>query len=197
MNKTIYTLLILALTAMLAACSETNEETNEFDNWQERNDAFFTSIYEKARAAQQSGDNSWRIIRAYTKNTETTAIADHVVAHVLTEGDATAEPTLYTDSVAIHYSGSLMPSASYPEGYLFDSSWTGDYNLETMTVSKGVASMYIDGFTTALMAMKPGDRWEVYIPYALGYGTSSQSTIPAYSTLKFDITLVRAWKKRI
>lgn len=182
---------------LIASCSETSDESTEFDNWQERNDAFFTSIYEKARSAQQSGDKSWKIIRAYTKNTETTNIADHIVAHVLTEGDSSAEPTLYTDSVAIHYSGSLMPSESYPEGYTFDSSWTGDYNLETMTASKGVASMYIDGFTTAVMAMKPGDRWEIYIPYALGYGKSSQSSIPAYSTLKFDLTLVKAWKKRI
>ena len=151
MNKTIYTLL-LAIPMLIASCSETSDESTEFDNWQERNDAFFTSIYEKARSAQQSGDKSWKIIRAYTKNTETTNIADHIVAHVLTEGDSPAEPTLYTDSVAIHYSGSLMPSESYPEGYTFDSSWTGDYNLETMTVSKGVASMYIDGFTTAVMA---------------------------------------------
>lgn len=182
---------------LLASCSETSDESTEFDNWQERNDAFFTSIYEKARSAQQSGDKSWKIIRAYTKNTETTTITDHIVAHVLTEGDSSAGPTLFTDSVAIHYSGRLMPSESYPEGYNFDSSWTGDYNLETMTASKGVASMYIDGFTTAIMAMKPGDRWEIYIPYALGYGASDKSSIPAYSTLKFDITLMKAWKKRI
>ena len=44
--------------------------------------------------------------------------------------------------------------------------------------------------------MKIGDRWEVYIPYDLGYGesdykaSSSSTTIPGGSTLIFDVTLV-------
>ncbi|MCI6472136.1 MAG: FKBP-type peptidyl-prolyl cis-trans isomerase, partial [Bacteroidales bacterium] len=48
----------------------------------------------------------------------------------------------------------------------------------------------VDGFTTALMNMHEGDRWTVYMPYQLGYGTSASSSIPAYSLLTFDITLV-------
>jgi len=42
-----------------------------------------------------------------------------------------------------------------------------------------------------LMRMHPGDHWMVYIPYQLGYGssTSSSSTIPAYSMLRFEIVL--------
>jgi FKBP-type peptidyl-prolyl cis-trans isomerase FklB len=35
-----------------------------------------------------------------------------------------------------------------------------------------------------------GDIWRIYIPYTLGYGTSNSSTIPAYSTLIFDVNLV-------
>jgi len=61
--------------------------------------------------------------------------------------------------------------------------------MKTVTLSP---SKSVDGFTTAVMNMHIGDRWKVYIPYQLGYGTStpSNSTIPAYSTLIFDITLV-------
>jgi FKBP-type peptidyl-prolyl cis-trans isomerase FklB len=49
----------------------------------------------------------------------------------------------------------------------------------------------IDGMVTALMKMHIGDRWKVYIPYQLGYGTttSSSTSIPGYSTLIFDLTL--------
>jgi FKBP-type peptidyl-prolyl cis-trans isomerase FklB len=59
-------------------------------------------------------------------------------------------------------------------------------------------SSLVSGFATAVQNMHIGDRWLVYIPYDLGYGTteSSSSTIPAYSTLVFDITLVayyRSW----
>ena len=48
----------------------------------------------------------------------------------------------------------------------------------------------VDGFTTALMSMHRGDHWTVYIPHQLGYGTSASGTVPAYSTLIFDLRLV-------
>ena len=55
----------------------------------------------------------------------------------------------------------------------------------------------VDGFSTALQNMHIGDRWKVYVPYNLGYGTQDNKNsntgavvVPAYSTLVFDITLV-------
>ena len=43
---------------------------------------------------------------------------------------------------------------------------------------------------TAVLNMQRGDRWLVYIPYQLGYGaSSSNSAVPSYSTLVFDIAL--------
>ena len=48
----------------------------------------------------------------------------------------------------------------------------------------------ITGWTTALQQMKAGDRWEVYIPSDLAYGDNGQSSIPGFSTLIFDMTLV-------
>jgi hypothetical protein len=41
----------------------------------------------------------------------------------------------------------------------------------------------------ALQRMKEGQRVELYIPAALGYGTQSQSSIPANSVLIFDLKL--------
>ena len=41
--------------------------------------------------------------------------------------------------------------------------------------------------------MHIGDRWIVYVPYQLGYGTTDQSTnvvVPAYSMLIYDVRLV-------
>jgi len=48
----------------------------------------------------------------------------------------------------------------------------------------------IDGFSTALQHMDVGDKWEVWIPWQLGYGSSASGTIPAYTTLVFEIELV-------
>ena len=38
-----------------------------------------------------------------------------------------------------------------------------------------------------------GDRWEVYIPSELAYGTSDNGDIPGYSVLIFDIALCNVW----
>ena len=50
----------------------------------------------------------------------------------------------------------------------------------------------ITGWTTALREMPVGSRWEIVIPYHLGYGSRSAGVIKAFSTLIFDITLLDA-----
>lgn len=180
----------------MTSCSESDGEEGEYDNWEKRNEAYFNSIYTQAETAINSGDNSWKIIRTYTKD-ELTAKAktDFIVVHVETEGTGTESP-IYSDKVRVHYRGNYMPSASYKDGYQFDSSWTGEYNLKAMIPKEFSISDVVKGFSTALMNMHKGDRWTVYIPYTLGYGasdfqkSSSSPTIPGYSTLRFDLTLV-------
>jgi FKBP-type peptidyl-prolyl cis-trans isomerase FklB len=38
--------------------------------------------------------------------------------------------------------------------------------------------------------MPVGSKWRVYIPYYLAYGSSGSTSIPAYSTLIFDMKLL-------
>ena len=142
------------------------------------------------------------IIDSDGNETAATKAEDHILVHVVNEGVGSGCP-LYTDTVRVHYRGRLIPSPSYAEGLVFDQSWSGDYNLALMTPVKfGVAAL-TSGFSTAVMNMHIGDRWEVYIPYALGYGSAKSGSIPAYSALVFDITMmayyhpgapVPAWK---
>ena len=87
-----------------------------------------------------------------------------------------------------------MPSSTYADGYVFDQSYTGTFNMATLKPVSKAVSAFVDGFTTALMNMHIGDHWRVYIPYNLGYGTSTSSKIPAYSTLIFDIALVAYYR---
>lgn len=200
MKKTLY-FMIAFVAAVLTACSETHEEETEFANWQERNDAFFSTIYAKAVAESDNGSKSWKVIKAFSKNNSSNAITsnptDYIVVEVLKNGDSNSRPTLATDSASVHYRGNLMPTESYAAGYQFDTSWIGDYNLAAMTPSRFKVGDLVTGFSTALMNMNLGDRWKVYIPYELGYGTTEKTGIPAYSTLIFDITLVNSWPKRI
>ena len=175
--------------ACITSCSESDEESTEFDDWQSKNESYFSGIYTKASSAISAGDNKWKIFRVYSKVGHITASqTDDIVVEVLNVGSGKDTP-LFTDSVRVHYEGRLIPTNSYPDGYVFDKSWTGSYNLQTMIPTKFAVSGVVDGFCTALMNMRAGDRWRVYIPYQLGYGSTATSTIPAYSTLIFDITL--------
>ena len=199
-SKYFFFIMALAGIISMTSCSESDEE-EEFANWQSKNESYFTQIYTQAETAIKSGDNSWKIIPVYSKDASSAKyMSDYIVAHVETEGTGTESP-IYSDQVRVHYRGNFIPSKSHSNGFQFDSSWTGEYNLKTMMPSSFSVSGTILGFTTALMNMHKGDRWTVYVPYNLAYGTSDYtpkdsqgnvtgSTIPAYSMLKFDLTLI-------
>ena len=192
MIKNIVKFLLMALPLVMASCSETPGEPSEFEDWQNRNETYFNNLYQTAK----SNPARYKVIRSLDLPENVATNPDnYIVAEVLHEGTSTESP-MYTDSVTIHYRGYFIPTTSFPAGYVFDQTWTGDYDLTTMNSTTYTASTFIDGFTTALLNMHPGDRWRVTIPYALGYGKSTYApsgattSIPGYSTLVFDLTLV-------
>ena len=185
-------LLVLLLAPLLmVACSESDTQEEEFPNWQEQNDSYFQNIYNKAMT---NTDGSWKIIKSYAfEDTVAHDITANIVVQVLNEGKGSGCP-LFTDSVLVNYRGRLIPSASYSEGYVFDSSYQGDYDVTTARPVTFCVGALVDGFATALQYMHIGDHWRVYIPYQLGYGSFAKTGIPAYSTLVFDIALVAYFK---
>ena len=188
MMKSIRILLTFTLSVLLGLTScEENTEVGEFDNWQQRNTQFVDSIAAVARA-NTYGD--WKIFLVEGLDTAKQWSNDYYVyCQVLEEGNGTEHP-LFTDSVVVNYSGRLMPSATYPDGFKFDSSYTGELN-PSFNVPVGMPlSGTVPGFYTAIQHMVDGDIWKVYIPYVLGYGAAGSSSIPGYSTLVFDINLV-------
>ena len=48
----------------------------------------------------------------------------------------------------------------------------------------------IDGWRTALREMPVGSRWEIVIPFNLGYGAKGAGVIKPFSTLIFDVRLI-------
>lgn len=188
----ILALLMLMLAPLcFMACSESDDTVEEFPDWKNRNETYFDNIYEKAKSVE---DGSWKIIRNYTlEDTIPVSSTDNIVVEVLEEGTGSGCP-IFTDSVLVNYRGRLLPSTSYPDGYVFDQSYTGDFNPQTAMPSQLYVGSLIDGFATALQYMHIGDRWRVYIPYQMGYGTTATTSIPAYSTLIFDISLVAYYR---
>ncbi len=95
---------------------------------------------------------------------------------VLRKGRGGASPNRGS-VVTVHYTGRTI------NGKTFDSSRSGTapaFRLRDL----------IPGWTIALTKMTPGDRWEIYIPAAMGYGRFSQPGIPGGSTLIFDVELI-------
>lgn len=178
---------------LLSSCTESDDSVEEFADWQNKNQTYWDNLYTATQQKIAAGDTSWKIIRKWSlEESVATANTDYIIAHVLTEGEGTVSP-LYTDTVAIRYKGRLLPSASYAEGYEFDSTWksatTADTSLPTLMTMTSSQRM-TDGFATALQNMHRGDEWEVYIPWTLAYGTTDYSAIPAYSVLTFNLQLV-------
>lgn len=60
--------------------------------------------------------------------------------------------------------------------------------------AQGRESGIVEGLRYALLSMKVGDHWEVVVPYSLGYGQYQKGDIPAFSTLIFDVTLLKISK---
>lgn len=98
---------------------------------------------------------------------------------VLASGPASGRSPTLNDSVVVHYHGTL------PSGTVFDSSVE-----RGQPITLGV-SQVIPGWTEALQLMKPGDKWMLYIPFHLGYGSQSTGKIPAYSDLIFQVELLQ------
>lgn len=185
----------------LASCSEEDDTVEEFPNWQARNDAFFNSLTDSVLNLLELNParTDWKRIKSWPKSDSIEGgNSDYIIVKVIEEGDPASATPLYTDTVTVHYLGRLLPSVSYPYGYVFDQSYYGNYYDDVskplqMAIGNSGGNMLVDGFATALQHMRRGDHWMVYIPYQLGYGSRSQTGVPAYSTLIFDLRLVDFW----
>ena len=208
MQRLFYQLLIIAVCCFgLSACSEEEMPDPDYDNWAVRNDDYFLEVLNRAKeavsvakatyGADWEAHCDWRIFRSYLK-TEHSLLdyTDSICVRIKERGTGAGCP-LYTDSVLVNYIGRTMPTVSYPEGRVFDHSGVYSspeevFNPTFATPTALHVANTVEGFTTALQNMHVGDRWMLYIPADLGYaGSSMSSNLPPYSTLIFDLQLVR------
>lgn len=96
---------------------------------------------------------------------------------VLGTGTGTISPNVRS-IVTVHYKGSLI------NGRVFDNSY------ERSCPEAFRLGELIEGWQLALQRMHVGDKWVVYIPYTMGYGSRASGAIPAFSTLIFEIELL-------
>ncbi len=84
------------------------------------------------------------------------------------------------DTIRAHYTGTLL------DGTVFDSSRTRGEPFE-FTLGAG---QVIQGWDDGIVGMKVGGQRRLTIPPEMGYGDRQVGTIPANSTLVFDVELV-------
>jgi FKBP-type peptidyl-prolyl cis-trans isomerase FklB len=98
---------------------------------------------------------------------------------VLASGPASGRSPTLSDTVMVHYHGSLT------DGTVFDSS------LQRGQPATFGVGQVIPGWTEALQLMKPGDKWLISIPSQLAYGSRAVGAkIPPNSDLIFQVELL-------
>ncbi|MCB9023726.1 MAG: FKBP-type peptidyl-prolyl cis-trans isomerase [Lentimicrobiaceae bacterium] len=100
---------------------------------------------------------------------------------VIKEGEG-ENPTA-EDVVEVHYTGKLL------DGTVFDSS------VERGETIKFPLNGVIPGWTEGVQLMKPGAKYEFYIPSQLAYGDKGAGPIPGGATLIFEVELISIEKK--
>lgn len=205
-------LLALAGAALLGltACSETDNDDNEYANWRQRNERFFATAmqtcrdsmayYHRAYGEAWQEHTTWAAFLNYSEDADTLhTLSDSICVQIVRRGDATAARPFSTDSVRIRYRALLMPTEQHPEGFVADHSGTFAsfarvFDETTAAPTTFKCSALVRGVTTALLHMHPGDLWRIYVPQGLAYGSTASSTVPAYSTLVFECQLVDTWR---
>ena len=181
MKQLFYLIISVLIISSFASCSNSAMD----DAWRNQN----TEAYDSIKA-----DPDYTDVRSISKD-QTGPIG--VYYKVLKQGSGTESP-IQTSAVQILYSGRYpgadsvyfnigTKNSGVPVWKIIndsDPSFTTDYLMNR-------------GLSFAIQNMVVGDRWEIWVPYYLGFGIgglldSSGSTvvIKAYSTLVYDIELV-------
>jgi len=167
MKNLLFVLIITALTVSFTACGGDNSS----NVWRNANIAAYDSITK---------------VPGYSEILTPTGPTG-VYRKVLNSGTGTEYP-LQTSNVKVLYEG------TYYDGTIFDVG-TSQSNAP-VEFSLGGQSV-VRGFSFALQQMVVGDKWEIWIPYYLGYGSSDymdpntyQIICKAYTTLVFQVELV-------
>lgn len=177
--------IFLSLFAFILFSSCDKEETFD-DRWKLDNEAQFAKI---------ASSSDYNKLDSYSGN-------GYIMYKVIESGSGTNYP-YFTDKVKVRYTGWYKQIWENPDTYkddkgnviknklYFDSTSKNYDTFSTEDIPRTFnVSGVVDGFSTALQRMVVGDKWEIWIPWKLGYGTTGSGDIPAYTTLVFEIELV-------
>lgn len=112
-------------------------------------------------------------------------LADGLQYKVVRSGPATGAKPGPVDEVKVNYEGKLV------DGTVFDSSY------ESGSPASFPLQGLVPAWREALVMMRPGDEWTLYVPPALGYGAQDKGPIPGNSVMIFRIELIDVLPSKI
>lgn len=113
-----------------------------------------------------------------SKEAEVVTLPSGLLYRVIESGDGAFHPAIDSKTVC-HYAGTLI------DGTTFDSSYARG------APATFAPNQVIRGWTEAMQLMVEGDRWELYIPSDLAYGSrGSEPSIPGDAALVFTIEMI-------
>lgn len=170
-------LLLFTLSALVFASCSKDDETDTL--WKEANEAAF---------AKTATSSEYKTIESESKN-------GSIAYKVIESGNG--KTPLYTDKVLVHYTGwfkrydwNKNDKYTNEDGITVNNKYTFDTTAIQGLPRDFRVSQVVDGFSTALQYMKVGDKWEVWIPWKLGYGEKGYNDILAHTTLVFELELL-------
>jgi FKBP-type peptidyl-prolyl cis-trans isomerase FklB len=142
----------------------------------QRLSAFLDGV--RARLATRNREAAQRFLATNSKAKGVRSTASGLQYRVLTAGNAKSPQPLPDSQVTVHYRGTLL------DGTEFDSSYS-----RGQPATFGVNGV-IKGWQEALVLMRPGAKWELFIPPDLAYGDASPPAIAPGSLLRFEVELL-------
>ncbi|MDR0231742.1 MAG: FKBP-type peptidyl-prolyl cis-trans isomerase [Dysgonamonadaceae bacterium] len=159
-SKLFYFLLIPLFAFAFQSCKDKDDNSSAYAEWRAKNEAH---------------------IEAIRNNPEYEAVTipqgPGTIYRKVLQGSESKDFPLFTDKVKARYKGSFF------DGTVFEDA-TG--RITEFSVGGGI----IQGFTIAFQNMQVGEKWEIQIPWNLGYGSQGKGSIPPYSALVFELELV-------
>lgn len=179
----------MLITALFVISCNDDDDDNSDEEWKLKNEQAFNEIknnseYTELKSLTNAGSLYYKVLKA---------------------GDPGGEKPEYTSRAEVYYKGTFVvtdENKSITKGDVFDSKLFENGTPLNVALSSGAANYnsssnpngymtVITGWQDALQHMVIGDKWEVWLPYQLAYGETASDKIPAYSTLCFEIELMK------
>ncbi|WP_084398688.1 FKBP-type peptidyl-prolyl cis-trans isomerase [Henriciella aquimarina] len=144
-------------------------------------DLVFRVQLQKVFEPKPADAEAWSEYTPWDSSNEDVQKTDSGLEYVVLEsGDESGKSPTPSDTAVVYYEGRFAEN-----GEVFDSAFQRG---EPIMFKPGEV---IPGWKEALTMMKPGDRWLIHIPSALGYGERGYpGAIPPNSDLDFEVELV-------